>query len=449
MTRNILILVTAVFCTLVASNARADTRVTVHDFYGPYADRVRDDIVNLLERQSGITIVSQAQVESTAEKMGVDPSSAEGRIALGRELQLSAWMTGVVKKRSGKLKLTVVVFDGAQHSLVGRTRLSGKNASKLSAEIKDHLWRKSRYAIMFATGSKGAAADSGGATAANTPVADATPVASDTTLPPDKAADSASSNDGALASADLDDEYGDEPRRRKHDALRASIGVGSPFRNLTYSSPITSSLGNYTMSGAPMLDLNVAFYPAQPFSDGVASWFGLDVRGALALSTPTTDRDGNKFNSRYDSYHFGLRARVPLGNHYVSAFSGYAMSRFAISSVNKEISVPTPSVDYRMLRTGAGGEFALSDSFTLGLDAAFLSLLSVGDIGKWFPRAQAGGLEVAASASYSLTQGVFARFGASYQRTFFDFNGQPDDAYRAQGATDQYLSVSIGAGVRL
>ena len=155
MTRNILILITAVFCTLAASVARADTRVTVHDFYGPYADRVRDDIVNLLERQSGITIVSQAQVESTAEKLGVDPSSAEGRIALGRELQLSAWMTGVVKKRSGKLKLTVVVFDGAQHSLVGRTRLSGKTASKLSAEIKDHLWRKSRYAIMFATAPKG------------------------------------------------------------------------------------------------------------------------------------------------------------------------------------------------------------------------------------------------------------------------------------------------------
>jgi hypothetical protein len=446
-TRNILILVSAVFCTLVASAARADTRVTVHDFYGPYADRVRDDIVNLLERQSGITIVSQAQVESTAEKLGVDPSSAEGRIALGRELQLSAWMTGVVKKRSGKLKLTVVVFDGAQHSLVGRTRLSGKTASKLSAEIKDHLWRKARYPIMFATGPKGAVAANGTATAENTPGADAPGVASDTTLPADKTADTAS--DGALASADLDDEYGDEPRRRKYDAFRASIGVGSPFRNLAYSSPVTSSLGNYTMSGAPMLDLNVAFYPARPFTDGVASWFGLDVRGALALSTPTTDRDGNKFNSRYDSYHFGLRARMPLGNHYVSAFSGYAMSRFAISSANKDVSVPTPSVDYRMIRTGAGGEFALSDTFTLGLDAAFLSFLSVGDIGKWFPRAQAGGLEVAASASYNLTQGVFARFGASYQRTFFDFNGQPDDAYRAQGATDQYLSVSIGAGVRL
>jgi hypothetical protein len=304
---------------------------------------------------------------------------------------------------------------------------------------------------MFATAPKGldgAAAEGGTATAQNTPGAEVPAVASDTTLPADKVADSA--NDGALASAsDLDDEYGDEPRQRTHDAFRASIGVGSPFRNLAYSSPVTPSLGDYTMSGAPMLDLNVAFYPARPFTEGVASWFGLDIRGALALSTPTTDRDGNKFASRYDSYHFGLRARVPIGAHYVSAFSGYAMNRFSITSENKDISVPAPSVDYRMIRTGAGGEFALSDSFTLGLDAAFLSFLSVGDIGRWFPRAQAAGLEFAASASYNLTQGMFARFGASYQRTFFDFNGQPNDAYRAQGATDQFLSISVGAGVRL
>jgi hypothetical protein len=393
--------------------------------------------------------------------MGVDPSSNEGRVALGRELQLSAWMTGVVKKRSGKLKLTVVVFDGAQHSLVGRTRLVGKTPSKLSEEIKDHLWRKSRYAIQFATapGAAGAAAAAGGvATAATTPAevsvsggeAPAAAAASDMTIAVEDAESPPKNDEVASASAaDLDDEYGDEPSHHHAEAFRASFGVGSPFRNLAYSGPITTSLGDYTMSGAPMFDVNAQFYPAAPFTDGVASWFGLEVRGAFALSTPTSDRDGNKFNSRYDAYHVGMRARMPLGAHYISAFTGYGMNRFAISSDNKDLIAPTPSVDYRMIRTGLGGELGLSDTFRLGLDAAFLSFLSVGDIGKWFPRAQAAGLELSANASYSLTQGLFARFGMSYQRTFFDFNGQPDDKYRAQGATDQYLSVSVGAGVRL
>lgn len=456
MTRNILILAATVLCTLVTSAASADTRVTVHDFYGPHADRVRDDVVNLLERQSGITIVSQAQVESTAEKLGVDPFSSEGRVALGRELQLSAWMTGVVKRHSGKLKLTIVVFDGAQHSLVGRTRLSGTTPSKLSTQIRDHLWRKSRYAILFASSTPATmpagaiAADGGGAPQpASAAGADAPVVASVSTLPDEKPASAAADDNSVASAGDLDDAYGDEPAPRKRDAFLASVGVGSPFRNLAYSSPVTTSLGDYTMSGAPMLDFNAMFFPARPFTEGIASWFGLDARAAFALSTPTTDRDGNKFSSSYTAYHFGLRARVPLGNHFLSGFTGYAMNSFAITSETKGISSPTPSVDYRMIRTGAGGEFALSDSITFGLDAAFLSFLSVGDIGKWFPRAEAAGFELAGSASYNLTPGIFARAAASYQRAFFDFNGQPNDKYRAQGATDQFLSVSVGAGLRM
>jgi hypothetical protein len=247
----------------------------------------------------------------------------------------------------------------------------------------------------------------------------------------------------------LDDAYDDEPAPRKRDAFLASIGIGSPFRNLAYSSPVTASLGDYTMSGAPMLDFNAVFYPARPFTEGIASWFGLDARVALALATPTTDRDGNKFTSSFTSYHFGLRARVPVGAHAISAFTGYAANRFAITPETKGVSSPAPSVDYRMIRTGAGAEFALTDSINFGLDAAFLSFLSVGDIGKWFPRAEAAGLEVGAAASYNLTPGLFARAGLSYQRAFFDFNGQPNDKYRAQGATDQFLSVSVGAGLRL
>lgn len=467
MTRNILILATTLLCSLVVTGARADTRVTVHDFYGPHADRVRDEVVNLLERQSGVTIVSQAQVEGTAERLGVDPTSVDGRIALGRELQLSAWMTGVVKRQGGKLKLTVVVFDGQQHSLVGKTKLAATTPAKLGTQIKDHLWRKSRYAILFASTAPSAVPTGAPMVASATTVApvvegssaaepQSAPVETavaggDTTLPADTeqpAAESASNSELASA-ADIEDDYGDEPSTHKRNAFLASLGVGSPFRNLAYASPITNTLGDYTMSGAPMFDFNVAFYPAAPFTDNVASWFGLELGGALALSTPTSDRDGNKFNSRYASYHFGLRARMPLGNHFLSAFTGYAMNTFAISSENADISSPTPNTDYRMVRSGLGGELALTDSFRLGLDAAFLNFLSVGDIGKWFPRAEAAGFEIAAAASYNLTPGVFARFAMSYQRAFFDFNGQPDDTYRAQGATDQYLSVSLGAGVRL
>jgi hypothetical protein len=465
MTRTMIRILTVIVSTLVAQQAQADTRVTVHGFYGPNAERVREDVVNLLERQSGVTIISQGQVEDTAAQLGVDAYSPQGRIALGRELQLSAWMSGVVQKRSGKLKLTVVVFDGAQHLLVGRARLIGRNATKLSAEIKGNLWRKSRKAIMRAlapaVASKPAvASDSLGAKTAS----DSVPATSHTETPVlPSAADvpaadlhdtdvdqSAGSNDQLAAAEPRDD--GVETTalgNTRGESLRAFIGFGSPYRSLAYINPITSSLGDYRLSGSPMIDLNVAFHPARPFTNGWPAWIGLDLRAQLALSTPTVDRDGNQFKSRYDAYHVGLRVRVPIGKQYVSAFSGYAMNGVSISSQNRAVSSPTPSVDYRMIRSGAGAELALSDSFVLGLDAAWLNFLSVGDIGRWFPRASAGGVEVAMFATYALTPDIFARASTSYQRTFFDFNTRPGDKYAAAGATDEFLAMSLGAGIRL
>ncbi len=436
--RTLVTILTAVLCTLVSTHAHADKRVTVHDFYGPNANRVRDDVVNLLERQSGVTIISKGQIESTALKLGVDPYSPGGRIALGRELQLSAWMTGVVRRRSGQLKLTVVVFDGAKHTTLGRARLAASGASKLGQAIKQQLWRKTRSAIMRS--SPPAATEDPNAVA-------------DSVHAPEIAADgtAVASRSGASLRDDAENDGGDDEvaSTGRGRALRAFLGLGSPYRSLAYSSPITSSLGDFSMSGAPMLDVNVAFHPAAPFTDGFASWIGFDLRGQLALATPSVDRDGNKFKSSYNAFHAGLRLRVPVATHYVSAFSGYGRSQFAFSSEQSGGAAPTPSVEYEMIRTGAGAELALSDELLFGVDGAWLQFLGVGDIGKWFPRATAGGFELAASGTYALTQGVFMRLSASYQRLAFDFNSRPDDQYRAAGATDQYLSVSVGAGVKL
>ena len=446
----------AALCTLMASRVRADTRVTVHDFYGPNATRVRDDVVNLLERQSGVTIVSQKQIEAAAIKLGVDPFSPDGRKVLSRELKLSAWMTGVVKKRQGKLTLTVVVYDGSQHSLVGRTSVSGTTASKLSSEIKGRLWQKSRRAIMHASSSR-VSATAVAANASGSGAKVAALQAEDDEDPTKLEGPASAARTGAAArvskssTRDEGETASDNGNEGKPlgETLRAVLGLGSPYRSLSYREPLTKSLGDYQLSGAPMVDINVAFHPARLATDNWLSYIGLDLRAQVALSTPSHDNAGNDFKSRYDAFHIGLRARVPVGAHYISAFSGYAMNRFSISPENKGVTSPAPSVDYRTIRSGLGGELALSDSMMLGLDAAYLNYLSVGEIGKWFPRATAGGIEFAMFATYLVTPAIFARASAPYQRTFFDFNSRPGDKNIAGGATDQYLALSLGAGVTL
>lgn len=415
-------------CALVPVQVLADARVTIHDFYGPNAARMREDVVNLLERQSGITIVSQGQIESTAKKLGVDPFSPEGRRELSKELQLSAWLTGMVKRQPGKMTLTLLVFDGAEHARIGRTELSGATMRQLSARLKGQLWKKTQQVIL------GASAPEAEAAQAKVMEAEAPPQAASPEVDMVVSPEEAEHNRGG---------------RRPGEALSAFIGVGSPYRSLAYKDALTQSLGDYQLSGTPLADLQLAFYPGRFATDSWLSWIGMDARVQLALSTPTRDREGNQLKSRYDAFHVGVRARIPLGQHYASLFSGYSMSHFTITPQSPGAGSPAPSVDYRGIRSGIGGELTVTRSFLLGLDAAYIGYLAVGEIGQWFPRATAGGVELGMFATYAITQGVYARLSAAYQRTFFDFHAQPGDKNIAGGAIDQYLALSVGAGVQL
>jgi hypothetical protein len=343
---------------------------------------------------------------------------------LSRELQLSAWLTGMVKRRPGRLTLTLLVFDGAEHARIGRTQLSGGSVRALSAKIRGQLWSKTQRAIL------GAAAP---AQAAKSVLDEPLPASGQVDMVVTSEETESNRLEGAAS----------------RDALRLFLGVGSPYRSLAYRDAVTSTLGDYQLSGAPMADLQLSFFPARLVSDGWASWLGLVARALLALSTPTRDQAGGQLKSRYDAFHVGLRARVPVGRHAVSVFSGYAVSHFTVTPQTASFTSPTPSVDYRSIRSGLGGELSLSESTRLGLDAAYLSYLEVGEIGRWFPRATAGGIELGVFGTYAITSAIQARVSAAYQRTFFDFHARPGDKNIAGGALDQYLSLSLGAGVAL
>jgi hypothetical protein len=232
------------------------------------------------------------------------------------------------------------------------------------------------------------------------------------------------------------------------EAFRIALSVGSPYRKLAFSDPLSSSLGDYQLAGMPMLDLSTVYYPARSFTDHWASWFGLDAAGQFALGGgANSDREGNRFRARYDAYRVGLRVRAPVQKHFVSVFSGYAIQRISFSSDTKGIEAPTPDIDYRMVRTGAGAEFRLTPALGLAFDAAWLHVLSVGEIGVWFPHATVGAFELGLNVNYAIGHRMFARLSAAYQRMAFDFHAKPDDPKIAGGAADQLLTASLGIGV--
>jgi hypothetical protein len=406
---------------LAASPARADTRVTVHDFYGPNAARMREQVVAVLE-DKGLKVVDTPEIERAAAKLKVDRFSPDGRQALAKELGLAAWMTGLLQKKKGKLTLTLVVYDGGQRGRLARTRFVASNARQLGEAVKGRLWDKTGRALLELEAPAGE----------SSPQVEVAAAPSTRDSAPRTAAESESDRDAA-----------------RGEALRVFVGVGSPFRSLSYEDPITAGLGDYRLSAAPVADLAVSFFPGRFATQGPLSWFGIEARGQLGLSSPTLNQGGNEFKSRYDALHAGVRARVPLGAHHISAFSGYSLSRFAIKSEADGITAPTPSVDYRSIRSGVGAELALSDSMRVAFDAAWLNYLSVGEIARWFPRATAAGVELSLASTYRVTGNIFTRVAAVYSRAFFDFNAQPGDKYIAGGALDQSLALALGVGMQL
>jgi len=407
---------------LAASPARADKRVTVHDFYGPSAARVREQVVAVLE-DKGLEVVDTTELERAAAKLKVDRFSPDGRQALARELGLAAWMTGMLQKKRGKLTLTLVVYDGGQRERLARTRFVASNARQLSDAVKGRLWDKTGRALLELEAPAGESAPQVELAAAPSIIKDSAPRT---------AADNENDRDAA-----------------RGEAFRMFVGVGSPYRSLSYQDAVSSGLGDYRLNAAPVADVAVSFFPGRFAGTSPLSWFGVEARGQFGLSSPTFNQGGSEFKSRYDAIHASLRARLPLGAHHVSLFSGYSLSRFAIESEADGVATPTPSVDYRGIRSGVGTELALSDSMRLALDAAWLNFLSVGEIARWFPRATAAGVELSLAGTYRVTGNIFTRVSAVYSRAFFDFNTERGDKYIAGGALDQSLALALGVGMQL
>jgi hypothetical protein len=461
----------------LTSAARAETRVAVHDFYGPQGERLRLDVAELLVKHHGLTVVPHRRVEELGRTLEVDPFSPEGRMRIARELGLSAWLTGVVEVHHHHARLRVVIYDGADHHRMGGANLEARTLKKLRSELKRSFWQLARSAIL-----ESLAPLPPGRGPVDTPPQETSVAKREPAVEPPEEQVSSTSTDAAYMkprgtlpikssrSAPTSAAYSEpaqtltvarlgdrrdgaseqELRRRApiSDGLRLTLGIGTPMRGLRYSDALSEGLTNYSAPASALIDAAAVSYPLQAVTSRWPSRIGLDAAAQGALGGSQRDDAGYTYKSRYNAFRFGVRARLPVGSHFVHAFTGYALLR---GSVDTQSDAPrgTPNVDYRALRSGLGAELNVTRGISVGLDAAWWSMLSAGEIGQWFPRATVNGLELALQASYALTQHCFARLASSYRRFAFDFHARPGDERVAGGATDQTLAVTAGMGVSL
>jgi hypothetical protein len=467
----------SVLC-LFCSSAQAESRVVVRSFYGPGADTLRRDVIKILSRHREIEVVPSDRADAVAKKLGVDASSPEGRLAVAEELKIAAWLEAIIQKQGGELRATVLLYDGKTHDRIGRYVATRRNAGQLASALNAELWRKLRDPLLTAAAPVNGAvssrsteepsstdSESSDSGSEEEEVHSATPASAASTGPttsvpaPSMALGSASTvasarwfvtAAGAAATPAVAAAAVATPPSDLPNFLVLTAEVGTLTRKLDYEDPLTLSLGPYSLPVAPQAGLAVRYFPGAHLTAGWASNFGLDANARFAFATKSEATDGTVYKARVDSYGAGLRLRIPLKAHEVSLLGGYGIERFAFDE-SKAKPAPTPNVDYRFVRMGGEGEFAVSDKFSLGARAAFLWLLSVGEIGTdtWFPRISGNAFESTAFAAFALSPKLDLMLSAGLTHYFFDFGAKAGDPLVAGGATDDYITVSLGLRVSL
>ena len=222
--------------------------------------------------------------------------------------------------------------------------------------------------------------------------------------------------------------------------------MGLGFRSYSIVDRRTASLRPYNLPAAPLPSIAVEVYPFAQSRMPIIEGLGITANYARALAIDSTDSTGKRVDTSWQSYDIGVRGQLMAGPVLVGAGFGYGAIDFELGDLGPSAQLPT--VSYRLLQPGLDAR-AFFGKFSVFAGAAYLAVLSTGEIDRYFPRASVGGVAARLGGGFSITENLELSLGAGYTRFFYSFNPEPGDANVAGGALDQMLRASAGLAILL
>ncbi len=250
--------------------------------------------------------------------------------------------------------------------------------------------------------------------------------------------------------------------------LEARAGAAFVVRNFSYSDPVADSyeyaLVPHSNVGLPMPVLQVRWFPGAHFTDDLWAHIGLDLAFRRSLFGNTLIL-GDSFATTFQEILYGLRGRVPLGEHELGVGLGLGTQSLTVEGDNgrppdmaaAQESDPgiLPDVTYYVLRVGLDARIVVEDWLYL-YPSLYVRTASLsndpGQIaeGRWFPHASADGFELSAAAGMNVTEELELIAGLEWRQYGFDMNVRQDEVFTnssgqqlnqavAGGATDRYI----------
>lgn len=421
--------------------ADAQKRAVVLPFEGPRSAKARDEVVEALGDE--VEVVSSREVEATADRLEADSSSADGRVAISRELEIDAWVEGSVDRKGKSFVLTLSVASGDSGEMNEVGDIKAPQAAfvrKVGAQAWDTI--------------------SGAISQAQRPAKAAEP---EPEPEPIARADEDESEEEPEEAAEEDqpeeegEPEGDDEDTERPMALSLDLGLGGFSRDFDYTQNL-SALPRYDIAAPPFARLGLEWFPAAHFESGAVAHIGLRAVGQLAFGLSSSPESGTTtdFSTSSNLFEIGARGRLPLGGFQLAADVSYGVHNYQIDSAsanNIEIDPLIPSAGYSYVRLGIDAKIALGDSASLGAGIAFLPLLGLGEIETWFPQASGLGMEGNINFAYGLTGALDLMLSLAARRYAVTLEPSVNDATGgrpiAGGIVDQYFAGQLGLRVRL
>jgi hypothetical protein len=435
-----------------SSATGAKSAVGVLPIDGPNAGRLRSAAVAALVKQKRkVKTVTAADVDGAADQSNADPNSATGRVAIAKELTLSALVGGQLRKRGKTVELRVSAYDGASGQVLGSATFHGAPAA-VERQVRTRLWIKLAKAIARGRPPSNEAPVPAGR-AQRPPVEEPEESTSDE-LSEDESTDEleeeTTRGDRENEEEEVAERESGKGEARTQNPLELSAGIRLMTRSYEYNDALVD-LAQHTLDPTPALRLEARWYPAAHFTSGVIANLGLDLYAQMMWPVTATSAVG-EFDTSSTAFGISARFRVPLGKHELGILAGYSIFGFYFEDAENS-PAQVPSVTYGSIRLGADARFQLTDSISVGLQAAYLMVQGFGELGTaaWWPDVSGNGLEVEVRGGYAISKPLELTLSLGLTRYAMSLNPSADNpamtlaAMRAVGGlTDQYLHGALG-----
>lgn len=419
--------------------AQEAPRVVVEAFGGPRGSAVRADLIYSLQ-ENGVQIVGDAEVRTASDRLGIGrrPSDEE-YVQLARELRVTAFIDGYVRRQRRSWAATVRVRNASDGSRAGSASWGGRTAATLNAVRRNGHARIAEY--LSSTAAPGAA-----------------PVAQNGERPWYQQEEDPEEPPGG--EEEPEEPRAPQPASTRYDAFRIALLAGTLYRWMDTTVSVYASQRmmpaadparafvderrSYASGGIGHFELGglAEVYPGA-FGDQPFPYLGLvlSFTHSIAVQSNGINRntgDNVPVPTEQLDFYVGARGRYRFGPERrepeIRFDAGWGTFLFELG-LNElqliELDTIIPPMQHGYVYLGAGFSYGIVPTYlTVGIDVGYRIGTNIGGDTRnvWGTRTAPSngfvmGIEVRTEIP-EIAQGIFATLRFSYFQFTTDFNGQ-------------------------